>query len=574
MVKKLLFLTVMMISLSYNGQILFKVTAPSVIAANYDFTYTSDPGSTTPWGGVIANTNQAISGDLQLIAHGTGSDSLGCTSNNASLTGKVAVIYRGSCTFYNKIKYAQDKGAIAVVIINNVDGAPIGMSGGTSIQNALITIPAIQISKIDGALIRHQLDLNQTVSILLGNLQGHFTNNLSIYKDYATVAKSYATPQLTAKNSSEVVLPLKLYAFNSGSNAISAASATVTVKKGNQILHTETATPQALNTGDTAIFTFADYPVDNVALGKYTIIYSSNTGLVNDDDHSDDTLKFDFEITDNIYSLAPLSNGVPVADYYTRSGSTGLTQFKQCMRYSNANAGRIGAEGMYFGAKTDSSSILINMEEFNLETFKWSDVFGTPFSSNFDSLDLVDNTMFNIPGEIQGQMIYVPFRNSIPLENNAVYLFCLTPTNPKISIGYNSLIDYTMNNIELKQSAHPFSSTTTSVAWYSDFTKNLTPAYAIKTADVATLGITTSSAITDGYVYPNPTNDKITISLKSVKAAKLTVTDITGKVVMNSALNLTNGNTSVNINALENGLYIFNITTEDGKTAQYNVVKN
>jgi hypothetical protein len=42
---------------------------------------------------------------------------------------------------------------------------------------------------------------------------------------------------------------------------------------------------------------------------------------------------------------------------------------------------------------------------------------------------------------------------------------------------------------------------------------------------------------------------------------------------MTSTLNLAAGQDNVNINALQTGLYIFNVTLENGKTAQFNVVK-
>jgi hypothetical protein len=51
------------------------------------------------------------------------------------------------------------------------------------------------------------------------------------------------------------------------------------------------------------------------------------------------------------------------------------------------------------------------------------------------------------------------------------------------------------------------------------------------------------------------------------------VTDLTGKVVINNGVNLVNGNADLNISALDAGMYVFNVTLENGKTAQFNVVK-
>jgi minor extracellular serine protease Vpr len=72
-----------------------------------------------------------------------------CTgSGPGTLTGKIALISRGTCTFSTKIRNAQDAGAVGVIIVNNVCGPPIAMGqDGTPNQP---TIPAVMVSKADG----------------------------------------------------------------------------------------------------------------------------------------------------------------------------------------------------------------------------------------------------------------------------------------------------------------------------------------------------------------------------------------------------------------------------------------
>lgn len=62
-----------------------------------------------------------------------------------SLSGQIAVIQRGVCTFETKINHAQQAGAIAVLMSNQVGGLPIVMGGvdGT-------TIPGVMMGKSDG----------------------------------------------------------------------------------------------------------------------------------------------------------------------------------------------------------------------------------------------------------------------------------------------------------------------------------------------------------------------------------------------------------------------------------------
>ena len=69
----------------------------------------------------------------------------GCGAITSDLTGKVAVIVRGDCTFVEKVLNAQHAGAVAVVIYNNVDGN-VNMAG----EEPEITIPAIMLQQTDG----------------------------------------------------------------------------------------------------------------------------------------------------------------------------------------------------------------------------------------------------------------------------------------------------------------------------------------------------------------------------------------------------------------------------------------
>ena len=97
-------------------------------------------------------------------------------------------------------------------------------------------------------------------------------------------------------------------------------------------------------------------------------------------------------------------------------------------------------------------------------------------------------------------------------------------------------------------------------------------AMGLKVFNAAELGIEEVGAL-EGVAYPNPATDVITVSLKAEGNASLMITDVSGKVAMNSKINLLNGKAEIAISSLEAGMYIFNITTEGGQTSQFNVVK-
>lgn len=76
----------------------------------------------------------------------------GCSAINPSVSGNIALIERGTCTFVVKAKNAQNAGAIGVMIYNNLANAalaPAGMSG----VDPTVTIPSVSLSRADGLAI-------------------------------------------------------------------------------------------------------------------------------------------------------------------------------------------------------------------------------------------------------------------------------------------------------------------------------------------------------------------------------------------------------------------------------------
>ncbi|MGJ9419085.1 PA domain-containing protein [Massilia sp. CMS3.1] len=71
------------------------------------------------------------------------------TANAVAVRGKVPIISRGGCTFALKVKNAQDAGAVAVILANNVAGALV--PGGA---DPSVTIPSIGVTQAEGALLK------------------------------------------------------------------------------------------------------------------------------------------------------------------------------------------------------------------------------------------------------------------------------------------------------------------------------------------------------------------------------------------------------------------------------------
>jgi len=128
------------------------------------------------YSGIAANfgaplPNPPLTEDLILVEDddsGTSTDpNDGCDAimNGGDLAGKIAVIRRGDCEFGFKSLNAQNEGAVAVIMVNNVAGPPIVMAGG--VDGGSVTIPVFMVDTIDGEAIIAELisaTINGTIS--------------------------------------------------------------------------------------------------------------------------------------------------------------------------------------------------------------------------------------------------------------------------------------------------------------------------------------------------------------------------------------------------------------------------
>ena len=108
----------------------------------------------------------AISNGVILADDGVGATADACEplGNAAAIAGKIALVDRGTCTFAIKVKNAQNAGAVAVLVANNVAAdPPPGMAG----VDPTITITSVLISQALGNSIKGQLAVGVAVTLAL-----------------------------------------------------------------------------------------------------------------------------------------------------------------------------------------------------------------------------------------------------------------------------------------------------------------------------------------------------------------------------------------------------------------------
>lgn len=132
-----------------QGTPLLNVTAPAKVAGAYQV-------GTASFGPQLSSPG--VSGELMPVVDTAPNLGLACNplsaANALAVNGKVALVDRGVCTFTIKVKNAQNAGAIAVLVADNVAGAPPSGLGGA---DPTITIPSVRISLADGNTLKTAL---------------------------------------------------------------------------------------------------------------------------------------------------------------------------------------------------------------------------------------------------------------------------------------------------------------------------------------------------------------------------------------------------------------------------------
>jgi hypothetical protein len=131
------------------GTPLLSVTSPASVAGSYDVgTATFGPALSSP----------GVTAEVMPVVDSPGNLGLACAAlsaaNAAAVSGKIALVDRGTCTFNTKVKNCQNAGALGVLVADNAAGAPPAGLGGT---DATITIPSVRITQADGVTLKNAL---------------------------------------------------------------------------------------------------------------------------------------------------------------------------------------------------------------------------------------------------------------------------------------------------------------------------------------------------------------------------------------------------------------------------------
>jgi len=573
--KKIILLTgLALFTLGINAQVIFNVQTPANLSGNHDFM----AAISTDWG--IPDMSDPINSVLDTLAFvddGTVGDSLSCSNTvGPEVNGKIAVLYRGDCQFGVKAFNAQNAGARAVIIINNVGTASINPGGGTDGVN--VTIPVIMIDSALGASFRDSIN-NGNMVAYIGSQYGYFNDDLGFHENHVMRAKNFTNASPISQNASQFEVEVGAWVYNFGVNPQTGVTLTANVEVGSSNLYTEVSSAITIPSSDSAYISLPSFSQSSYINGYYTLHYNL-TSSVSDEFPSDNFVSTNFVVNDTMYSYCGLDSTtlLPIVTGGSRtSGGTG--SFTACIAFNNANASTVGLAptGMTFAAMTNSPDDLIG-KYMELTLYEWGDVFTDINDAAFTNLNGVAFGEYVYLADDQYTPVYGELLPHYPLLDNQWYLACVTATDASVFIGYDNEIDYQLNSTTYKQPMFPVGETAPTQPAFGGGSGEgglTTQAPAIILHMETGVGISETEVV-NITPFPNPTADYISIPFGKLEGdATITISDMSGKVVKTESVSmLSNAVTKINVSNLPNGLYVFHTELENGTVANFNVVIN
>lgn len=568
----------------------FLVNSPSNITGSKTFTMANNGDAQTAgnWGRAIDSFWYNLPIDTAIA------DTLGCSNLPAgSMTGKFALISRGTCDFSEKAYYAQQAGAVAVIIYNNIVGGPVGMAAGTNA--GLVTVPVIMISQPDGLALKAEIAAGQDVRGSLTNWGFGFTHDLGIVNNAMSVLHNYAIPKYELSSGSPDAYKMYTGALiaNFGASAESnimlksTLSFTPTSGTSSVLAHDSVVSPTTFNAIDSVIEIVSPNALNIPAINQTgTLDLTYNVTAANGDDQGSNNIATATSmVTDSIYSKGRLdANGKPIITlgykysngamntwgplYFVREGGHRAVKATFTVSDGGTNTSLYGnAVSIYVYKWNDlNGDKLINATELSMKgygdkTFTTADTGFQLFDANIYGLDgssplLLDaNSWYWIAAEVPGALYF----GVDPQLNYFMRSYSSLHANPSTPEFWAP--QFQGSNLDLANSVDlighfPFLASTIISAdtaeQYFTTVADKTPAIVLHTSKAVIDNVVSVASVSKNLsVYPNPAKDMVNIGYefsRDVKNLTVTVIDGVGRTIYKETTQVNNSRGSVNLN--------------------------
>lgn len=546
-----------------HAQVSFNVLAPEGISGGYPHTWAAPAagGWATPDMELAQNR---VVGDLALALDASVGDSLACGAlvNGAAVNGKVALIYRGTCDYSVKALNAQQAGAIAVVIVNNVAGDPVGMGAGGS--GTSVTIPVFQVSNVTGALLRGAMN-DGPVTVLLGDKMGFFAADIGLLNRGILLPPALSMPTWLAANPGEYTVRIGAYVYNLGSQPRTDAVLEATVVRGGTTVYHESSTPVAVGQGDSLFVALPDFE-QNAWVGEHTLTYSASFGGT--DEHAlDNTYVVPFSF-DSLYAMVPRDNtGMPVTTIGIMPAPA-VQDYELCLHFRDANASRTAIKGVQLYASQNAPG---NMQGELLisRVYEWNDVFTglTDPQFNISSLVAVHEQEHYVQESGTFVNTYLAFDEPLVLDDDQRYMICVNTLNSAVFLGHNEFVRMDTHEEIYDQPVDPHRGAS---GWFIGFVGGAVNSMGVQMMPSTAIGIAERERATVA-AWPNPGTGRFSLAMDNAGPAHMVITDATGRVVR--TLNVSGPSHVIDLRGEAPGVYLLSIEHAKGRAVGRLVVE-
>jgi len=561
--KHLLLSASLLVAIPFRAQVACDILTTGQLQGSYAHTWAEpEPGSwDTP--NMIHASNRVI-GELVLAITSGSADSLCCAplANGPAVNGHIAVIYRGTCDYALKARYAQDAGALAVVIINNVPGPPVPMGGGSIGQQ--VHIPVFMIGMADGEAWRAALDDGASLTVLLGNKDGYFGHDVGLRKSDVLLPTALAFPSWLAAQSGDHVVSLGAMVHNYGSDPNEAVALRAVVLQDGETMYDETTLPFPLEPGDSLMVLLPDWVQSSYA-GRYQLTYTVVSGI--DQHELDNHFSIPLDFSDR-FALVPTDpTGAPVSTIGMKPAqSDGI--YESCIHFRDPHASRIAITGIDRQVSVNEPLQLVGDVVFT-RVYEWTDPFATMDDAGFGftqvSLAAEDEHVITAPGN--SAMLHMPFTEPLLLQDNMRYLFCTATNNPSVFFGYHEHVSFRMNEALHGQPTSPLRNGTN---WFLRFVGGPVASLGLRAVDASSIGIQEEQAL-GARAFPNPGEGIFHLVLDSPEQAELIVRDVLGREVLRQRT--VSGMTTLDLSQESPGAYMATVIGASGSQSLRLVVE-
>lgn len=552
------------------------VNSPANIAGPYNF-------SAAGFGADL--TTGVWTADVEFVNDGTANPNQGCSPATNDLTGKIALIDRGSCEFGVKCLNAETAGAIAVVVFNNAAGAGSIVMGPGAV-GAQVTIPCVMLSYEDGQIIRSEL-ANGAVNMTIGLVV--FNNNLSTDNRTGVVRAPAGVMPANQVEAGYIVSPGALVT-NKGLVAQSNVTVSATLNHdGTQIYQESASVLDALEPDSSVFIPLPDVDVASEGVGKYTLAYDISSDST-DALPNDNAVSADFFLSQNVFCKAgwdEANNRPARTNAYTISGG-GNIEFLSGFHVAQGEGFRFDSIQLY--VSTASPLTLGSVADgISAYLYWWQDL-NADGGATTDELTIVAITDITFPDtSLTGDWVKTPVLDfstfeegyEIPLDDMDFFLGVRYEGAQLVFFGFDENYDQTQytNNFVTSDIQLPYIGVQTwdnnvpnvsSGFLFTGFRGSSSAALIIN--QIGTPTNETVSGVASVNIFPNPATKGFTAEVELPEISSFVeydIRDAVGRLIYRERKdNVSYDKAEFDATTLAAGQYFLVVRTEKGTTSQ------